>query len=409
MRRTPLLSLCLVTLSAILTACASVQAANSRPSGPPLNVGAVLSLTGSQAGGGQMAKEGFLFCQNWINGRGGVVFHGVGHPLNIDMVDDQSRPSIAAAMTQRLIDQHHTLLLGPTNDATSAKAAPVAEQRGIPMVSSGASSDGIFNNNYHYFFSVLAPDSQQLDGVIDMAVAQNPRPQSVSLLFASDALSTEVAYATSAYAQSKGLNVLYGTSYPTDVNDMSTQLGAAAGPGPDLLLEIGHAPESITTVRQAQQMGIQPKLLGFTSGPGDGSFVGALHKNANFCVGTTQWAPAVRNAGGPFLDSYHYAIEYQADFGHLPDANSAAATAACLTLERAIEQENSALPQWVRDSLATINLKTFFGQIKFDGRGINTAKPVYVQQVQDGRAVVVWPANIASARPRYPDPGWAKR
>jgi branched-chain amino acid transport system substrate-binding protein len=276
------------------------------------------------------------------------------------------------------------------------------------MISSGASSDALFNSNFHYLFSVLAPDSAQLDGVIDMALTLNPRPQSVSLLFASDALSTEVAYATSAYAQSKGLNVLYGTSYPTDVNDVSAQLGAAAGPGPDMLLEIGHTPESITTIRQAQQMGIQPKLLGFTSGPGDGTFLADLHKSANFVFGTTQWTPAAHNRGGAFLDSYHYALAYEAQFGHLPDQNSAAATAACLTLDKAIEQENSALPRWVRDSLAVIDLKTFFGQIKFDGRGLNTAKSVYVQQVQDGRTVLVWPTSIASARPRYPDPGWAK-
>jgi branched-chain amino acid transport system substrate-binding protein len=406
--RSRLFLLALITLSGILAAC-SPGLSSSQPTGEPINVGAVLSLTGSQAPGGQMAKEGYLFCQNWINANGGITVQGVGHPLNIDMVDDQSRPSIAASMTEQLIAQHHTLLFGPSNDATAARAAPVAEQHQVPMVSSGASSDGIFNNNYHYLFSVLAPDSSQLQGLIDMAISLNPRPQSVSLLFASDALSTEVAYATANYAQAKGLNVVYGTSYATGVNDLSAQLGAAAGPGPDLLLEIGHPSESVRTVKQAQQMGIQPKLLGFTSGPSDPSFTAQLHKTANYSFGTTQWTPEARNPHSVFMDSYHYALAYQAQFGHLPDDHAAAATAACLTLDIAIEQANSALPQWVRDSLGVIDLKTFFGEIKFDGRGINTAKPVYVQQVQAGETVLVWPAQIASARPRYPDPGWAKR
>ena len=81
----------------------------------------------------------------------------------------------------------------------------------------------------------------------------------------------------------------------------------------------------------------------------------------------------------------------------------------CLTLEVAIEQANSTLPRWVRDSLAVMDLNTFFGEIKFDDRGANAVKPVYVQQVQAGRTVLVWPPDVASARPRYPDPGWAKR
>ena len=63
----------------------------------------------------------------------------------------------------------------------------------------------------------------------------------------------------------------------------------------------------------------------------------------------------------------------------------------------------------MRDALAATDLNTFFGQIKFDDRGANAAKPVYVQQVQSGRAVLIWPPDVASARPRYPDPGWAKR
>jgi len=369
-----------------------------------------MSLTGSQADAGQMSKEGYLFCQDWINAKGGVTVKGIGHPLNIDMMDDQSRPSLAAAAAEQLISQKHdTLLLGPTGDATTARAAPVAEQHQVPMLSSGAASDAIFNNHYHYLFGVMAPSSRQLQGVIDMALAQNPKPQSVALLFASDSLSTAVANATAGYAQGKGLNVVYGVSYPSGVNNLGVQLGAVAGAGPDLILEVGHADESVRTIQQALQMNIQPKLFGFSDGPGADRFIADLHKAANFAVGATQWAPAARNPISYFLDSFHYALAFAAQFGHMPDQHAAAATAACLTLEVAIERAASTEPAKVRDALATMDLNTFFGQIKFDDRGANAVKPVYVQQVQSGRAVLIWPPDVASARPRYPDPGWAKR
>src|SRR2546426_12714403 len=203
---------------------------------PPLasaiNVGAVLSLTGSQAESGQMAKEGYLLCQDWINAKGGVTVKGAGHRLNIDIADDQSRPSIASAVTEQLISQNHdTLLLGPSNDATTSRAAPVAEQHQVPMVSSGASSDSILNNHYHYLFSVLAPRSRQLEGVVDMVLAQDPSPQSVAILSASDSLSAELANATAIYANAKRLPMLYGNSYPSGVNDVSGVLEAAAGSG----------------------------------------------------------------------------------------------------------------------------------------------------------------------------------
>jgi branched-chain amino acid transport system substrate-binding protein len=395
--------------SLLLAACTPTQTATPRPTGDPINLGAVVSLTGSQATAGQMAREGYLFCQNWINGKGGITVKGVGHAVNIDIVDDQSRPSIAGAVTEQLIIQKHSLLLGPTNDATAARAAQVAEQHQVPMISSGATSDGIFNNHYHYLFSVLAPGSRQLQGVIDMALTLNPRPQSVAILFASDGLSAEVANATAGYAQAKGLAVVYGASYTLGVNDFSGQLGGAAGSGSDLLLEVGHPGESVRTVQQAQQMNIQPKLLAFSNGPGSPSFIPNLHKAANFSVGTTQWTPTARNPRSYFLDSFHYALAFSSRFGHLPDEHAAAATAACLTMEVAIEQANSTHPHWVRDALGVLDLKTFFGEIKFDDRGANAVKPVYVQQVQAGRTVLVWPPEVATSRPRYPDPGWAKR
>jgi branched-chain amino acid transport system substrate-binding protein len=400
----------LLTLTSGLAACTQVAVATPSPTGSTINVGAVLSLTGSQADSGQMAKEGFLFCQDWINAKGGVTVRGVGHRLNIDIVDDESRPSIAAASTEQLISQtHDTLLLGPSNDATTARAAPVAEQHQVPMISSGAASDAIFNNHYHYLFSVLTPSSRQLQGVIDMALAQNPKPQSVAVLYASDSLSAEVASATAGYAQARGLNFVYGGGYPSGVNNLGGVLGAAAGAGPDLLLEAGHVSESVRTVQQAKQMNIQPKLFGFSDGPGSQSFTTSLQKAANYAVGTTQWSPATRNRISYFVDSFHYALAYAAQFGHLPDEHAAAATAACLTLEVAIEQANSTLPYWVREALAITDLDTFFGEIKFDERGANAVKPVYVEQVQSGHTVLVWPPDVASARPRYPDPGWAKR
>ena len=396
-------------ISSLVAACTPSPAIFVPATGSVINVGAVLSLTGSQAEAGQMAKEGYLYCQEWVNGKGGVTVRGVGHALNIDIADDQSRPSIAASTTEQLISQNHdTLLLGPSNDATASRAAPVAEQHQVPMVSSGAASDAVFNHHYRYLFSVLSPLSRQLQGVIDMALAQEPKPQTVAIISASDGLSAEVAAGTAGYAAAKGMNVVYGATYPSGVNDLSGQLAEAVRAGSDLILEAGHPAEGARTIQQAQQMNIQPKLFAFSDGPGSQTFAD-LHKAGNYSVGTTQWAQSTRSRISYFLDSFHYSLAFAAEFGHLPDEHAAAATAACLTLEVAIEEANSTQPRWVRDALSVLDLRTFFGEIKFDDRGANAVKPAYVQQVQGQRTVLIWPPDVATTRPRYPDPGWAKR
>src|SRR6202022_1021662 len=150
------------------------------------------------------------------------------------------------------------------------------------------------------------------------------------------------------------------------------------------------------------QMKIQPKLLAFSDGPGNPQFTQDLQAAANYSVGTTQWAPGTRNRTSYFIDSFHYSLAFADQFGHIPDQHAAAATAACLTLEVAIERANSTQPRWVRDALAITDLNTFFGQIKFDDRGANAVKPVYVQQVQSGSPALPRPPEFPSPPPRYP-------
>jgi branched-chain amino acid transport system substrate-binding protein len=97
---------------------------------------------------------------------------------------------------------------------------------------------------------------------------------------------------------------------------------------------------------------------------------------------------------------------FRSQFGHSPNARSAAATAACFALASAIERAGSAKPAAVPSALANLKLDTFFGRIQFDARGANVAKPNAVVQVQDGKPAVVWPAEVATVFPRYPWSGW---
>jgi ABC-type branched-subunit amino acid transport system substrate-binding protein len=63
----------------------------------------------------------------------------------------------------------------------------------------------------------------------------------------------------------------------------------------------------------------------------------------------------------------------------------------------------------VRDALKNINLKTSaFGPVKFDANGQNQHM-VLITQVQGGKYVLVYPPNLAAAKPIIPAPQWSKR
>jgi branched-chain amino acid transport system substrate-binding protein len=390
--------------------CTSDRAQIPYPTGELITVGAVLSLTGSLAPQGQMVKEGYLFCQEWINNKGGLYINRVGRRFEVRMEDDAGKLSQAAEVFDRFITKDGVkLFLGPSSNAITARLAALAESRQVVMVNSNGPSDSIFNKGYRFTFGVLAPASRQMRGVIDMALVQEPKPQKVALLYANDPLSTEIAAATRDYATAKGLNVVSFERYPSGTNQMRAQLTRIAAANPDLVLQVGHDSESILGVKQAKEVNLQARLFAFSDGLANSSFITDLQKDAEYAVGTTQWSPSARTPVSYSLTSAAYASQYLNRFGHRPDQHSAAATAACLALEVAIEKAGSTDPIKVRDTLAALDLKTFFGEIRFDDRGTNLTKPVYVEQVQSGKLVVVWPTEVASGSLRYPAPTWDKR
>ena len=63
----------------------------------------------------------------------------------------------------------------------------------------------------------------------------------------------------------------------------------------------------------------------------------------------------------------------------------------------------------VRDALAATETQTFYGNIKFDETGKNTAKPMVLYQIQDGAFVVVAPTEWAASEVRHPIPPWSER
>ncbi len=378
--------------------------------GEMVRIGAVLPLSGSFAQEGQLAKEGYLFWQDWINARGGLEISGVRHRIRITIENDDSRPSVSGEVTERLIAQDGIrLLLGPYGNLATARDAAVADKHQVPIVAAHAAAESLFDARYRYLFAVVTPARKHLEGLIDMALTLTPRPQTAAILFANDSVSRDTALGARDYATEKGITVTYFASYPSGTNTLRSQLAEAAAVNPDMLLESGHVGESIVTIQEARELNLHPRLYGFTEGPGSERFARTLQRGADFIFGAIHWTALARTANGNFLSSSDYVSGYSAKYGHAPTVESAASTAACLAIAAALEKAGSLDPQRVRDSLAGLRLNSFFGELRFDERGANVYKRMYVEQNQSGNRVVVWPPEAASGHPRYPTPDWDQR
>ena len=135
-------------------------------------------------------------------------------------------------------------------------------------------------------------------------------------------------------------------------------------------------------MQQAKELGFSPKGFAFSVGPSIPDFETTLKDDANFVFGGTQWTPALKYQGDDLFktpDAYNDA--YQAAFDYEPAYQSAEATACWRRLRQGHRGGRQHRPDKVRDAIAKLDFTSFYGQIKFDERGIN------VDQADGRRAV----------------------
>jgi branched-chain amino acid transport system substrate-binding protein len=281
----------------------------------------------------------------------------------------------------------------------------------VPMVEGNGAAEKIFSQGFKYTFAVLAPGRKYLQGILEMALTEKPKPKTVAVVTANDAFSVEVGQGAVDYATAHGMTVVYNNKYPADTTDVSSVVSGIKAVSPDIIVNGGHLDEALLLQRTFKEQNVNAKIFGYSVGPDTPDFRKTLGKDADWVFGGTQWSPTAKYKGAPgfITDSKVYAAEFNKKYGHIPDYHNAESTASCLAFQYAIEKAGSLDPLAVRDALAKLDIVTFYGILKFDDRGINVYKPMAVNQIQNGQLMTVWPLGVQNAKPMYPTPDWNKR
>jgi branched-chain amino acid transport system substrate-binding protein len=371
--------------------------------------GAAVSLTGSLSHEGTLTKEGYDFWMNYVNGHGGLRVGKQTYKIQIRYADDTSIPAVTATQLENLITQQHVdFILGPYGSAQTFRGAAVAERHGIPMVVSGGAAEATFNQGYRNIVDVMSPARKYLVGMIEYARRRNPQPRTIAISAASDPFSLEVQQGAVQSANDHGLRVVYADRYTDDPASVVAAVAAIKAAAPDIVLNAGHLQDALLMQRTLKEQHVQAKMYGYTIGPDVPEFRAALGNDAEEVLGSAQWSAAVTYVGakGFYRTSREYAAAFAASFGHAPDYHNAEATAAALAFQYALVRAKSVNRAAVRTALAHLDVVTFYGQLKFDSRGVNAYKPMVVNQIQRAALVTIYPYRLANATPIYPAPPW---
>jgi branched-chain amino acid transport system substrate-binding protein len=174
----------------------------------------------------------------------------------------------------------------------------------------------------------------------------------------------------------------------------------------------------VAITRQMKELNLNPKMYAVTVGAALPKFYEVLGRTAEFVYGPSQWEPALvmLRAGGliPIARQYPGAREFVEAHnreypGADPSYHTAAGYAICQVLTEAVKRAGSLDREKIRDAILKLDVNTVFGAFRVDGDGVQVAHKMVIFQWQDGKKAIVWPEELAPAKPRFPTPPWSQR
>jgi branched-chain amino acid transport system substrate-binding protein len=386
-------------------------------SGAPIRIGYSMSLTGGLAPNGKSALLAQRIWEEDTNAKGGLL----GRPVKLIYYDDKSSPSEIPPIYTKLLDVDKVdLIIGAYGTALTAPAMPIAIQRKktfIGLLALAVNSEFNYPNYFAMIPSGPDPKPAFTRGFFDVALLQNPKPQTLAIVAADQEFSRNAADGARENLQQSGLKLVYDRTYPPATVDFAPIVRAIAAANPDLVVVCSYPPDSVGMVRAVNELGFKPKAIG-------GAMVGLQ-------------ATAIKTQLGPLLNGF---INYefwlpvpQLQFPGVTDlisryqARAAAegvdplgyymppwAYAQLQVLQQAVEATKALDDAKLADYIRAHSFMTVVGEVKFGAQGEWAHSRVLQVQYQNIKGhdlaqfkdmstqVVVAPAEHASGVPIYP-------
>jgi branched-chain amino acid transport system substrate-binding protein len=399
-----------LSLTLALGVAGAIFAYNVASAEDVITLGAAVSETGKYSTNGVFTEKGYTLAVDKVNSQGGVKVGGKTYKLAVKFYDDESSPARGAELVDRLIKQDGIqFILGPYSSGLTKAIAPVTEQLKTPMVEANGAARSLFTNGYKYIFATLSTADQYLASVIDLAAEhaaalnKKPNQMKVAVVVENDPFSKDVRKGVVDQMKKYGMKLVVDDQFPRDLSDISATLTKVKALKPDVLLISGHSKGAATGVRQIAQMKVNVPIVGITHCDAAG-IIKKFGGSAEYTLCPTQWAATLTYKGKVFGSAGDYAKAFKAKYNQNPPYQAAESSAAVVTYADALRRAGKLDKQAVRDALAKTDLMTFYGRIKFDETGKNTAKPMALYQVLKGKYVVVAPTKFAAEKAVIPRP-----
>jgi branched-chain amino acid transport system substrate-binding protein len=361
-----------------------------------IKIGAPLPITGPLAPEAIKQQQGYDLWAEQANKAGGVSVNGKKYKVEIVYTDYQSNTPRAVQATEQLITQNNVNYLFAAFGSGAAKAAStVSEKYKIPTLAATASSAQVYDQGYKYLFGTFTPNDTLTIPLTKIIKEKMADVKKIAILARNDLFPLAIAQEMEKSAKANGFEVVYFEKYAIGTLDHSAALSAMKGLGPQWIFVTGYTNDLLQIRKQMVDQEMKAPVVSMIAGPAYQEFIDTLGKSAENVTSAAWWHPAEQYQGKDIFGSTANFVKlFKEKYKTEPDYGQASAALCGALFQMAVEKAGSIDREKVRDALASLDVTTFFGPVKFGPNGqINSlAPPVF--QIQNGKPVVLFPDAI---------------
>jgi branched-chain amino acid transport system substrate-binding protein len=364
----------------------------------PLIVGAVVSETGAHAGLAADYRKALLLWRDEVNAAGGLL----GRQVELRLLDDASEAIKAGPLYQQLIREKADALIGPYGTAATLVAAAEAETARRVLINGAGWSREVHKRSPRFVFQSATPYNAYGAGVLEMA--RDAGYKKLFILTRDEPAAREMAVGTLAAALKLGLSASEVGVYGGGADDFALLVAKARAEQAEAWVAFGEPRDAAEMVKSFKRLGYAPPLF-LARGTASPKFVEAVGQDAEFSLGTMEYDPRFATPGNAT-----FVKAFTARWSSPPGAAAAEGYAAASVLAAGLRSAGSADPGKLRAALAALSTATVLGDFKVDpATGEQIATRPAVVQILKGRAEIVWPRALETAKPVLPYPAWSER
>ena len=361
-----------------------------------IKIGAPLALTGGLADEGKKQQIAYDMWLKRVNAQGGISVGGKKMRVEIIQYDYQTNEQRVQQLAEKLIvDDKVDFLLAPFGSGHTKVVAGVAERYGVPVLATSASSESIFNQGYKYLFGTLAPNGGSIDNLLAAVTKQFPKVKKVAILGREDVFPKSMATIMDDSAKKAGLQVVSMEFYPVGALDLATPIAKIKSLNPDWIYITGYSKDLVLARKQMADLNLKAPVVTMITGPVYREYIDAVGPLAEGITSATWWYHGAQFKGDdPWGSTKAFYDEFVAREKADPDYVHASSAACLVALQKAIDKAGTIDKAKVRDALASLDIMTFYGPIKFGPNGMNGTRVLPIIQVQGGKVVMVYPDSV---------------